>query len=215
MKGKKMKNLEKIIKNKDLHTAGFPLALRLTGMTENGRSMVEMLGVLAIIGVLSVGGIAGYTNAMNKHRANELLNEASKRAAIVAMQFASGRTEGSLAEFTNNTVAGAEFTTTVTIPTTNTNQFTITFTSGKTPSEAICNQMKTAVGTNTIIRNIAADCSTITFNKDLSITTWPTDYKTEADCKAPFVWCKSSEKCQNAEDYCAITDEPEEYDWGW
>ena len=26
---------------------------------ESGRSMVEMLGVLAIIGVLSVGGIAG------------------------------------------------------------------------------------------------------------------------------------------------------------
>ena len=30
---------------------------------ESGRSMVEMLGVLAIIGVLSVGGIAGYTTA--------------------------------------------------------------------------------------------------------------------------------------------------------
>ena len=28
---------------------------------ESGRSMVEMLGVLAIIGVFSVGGIAGYT----------------------------------------------------------------------------------------------------------------------------------------------------------
>ena len=30
-------------------------------INENGRSMVEMLGVLAIIGVLSVGGIAGYS----------------------------------------------------------------------------------------------------------------------------------------------------------
>ncbi len=29
-----------------------------------GRSMIEMLGVLAIIGVLSVGGIAGYSKAM-------------------------------------------------------------------------------------------------------------------------------------------------------
>ena len=29
-----------------------------------GRSMVEMLGVLAIIGVLSVGAIAGYSKAM-------------------------------------------------------------------------------------------------------------------------------------------------------
>lgn len=28
---------------------------------QSGRSMVEMLGVLAIIGVLSTSGIAGYT----------------------------------------------------------------------------------------------------------------------------------------------------------
>ena len=41
---------------------------RLYRQEESGRSMVEMLGVLAIIGVLSVGGIAGYTTAMNKHR---------------------------------------------------------------------------------------------------------------------------------------------------
>ncbi|MBQ3695945.1 MAG: hypothetical protein II938_03135 [Alphaproteobacteria bacterium] len=42
--------------------------------TESGRSMVEMLGVLAIIGVLSVGGIAGYTMAMRKYKANEAIN---------------------------------------------------------------------------------------------------------------------------------------------
>jgi len=40
--------------------------------SEKGRSMVEMLGVLAIIGVLSVGGIYGYTVAMNKYKANEV-----------------------------------------------------------------------------------------------------------------------------------------------
>ena len=38
---------------------------------ERGRSMVEMLGVLAVIGVLTVGGIYGYTFAMSKHKANE------------------------------------------------------------------------------------------------------------------------------------------------
>ena len=38
---------------------------------ELGRSMVEMLGVLAIIGVLSVGGIAGYSKAMMKHKLNK------------------------------------------------------------------------------------------------------------------------------------------------
>ena len=45
---------------------------------EQGRSMVEMLGVLAIIGVLSIGGIAGYTMAMNRYKANQILDMASK-----------------------------------------------------------------------------------------------------------------------------------------
>ncbi len=36
-----------------------------------GRSMVEMLGVLAIIGVLSVGAIAGYQKAMMKYKLNK------------------------------------------------------------------------------------------------------------------------------------------------
>ncbi len=40
-----------------------------------GRSMIEMLGVLAIIGVLSVGGIAGYAKAMEKHKINKLIQE--------------------------------------------------------------------------------------------------------------------------------------------
>ena len=39
--------------------------------SENGRSMVEMLGVLAIIGVLSVGAIAGYSKAMLKYKLNK------------------------------------------------------------------------------------------------------------------------------------------------
>ena len=47
---------------------------------ESGRSMVEMLGVLAIIGVLSVGGIAGYTMAMRSYQANEILQAASMLA---------------------------------------------------------------------------------------------------------------------------------------
>ena len=36
-----------------------------------GRSMVEMLGVLAIIGVLSVVAIAGYSKAMMKYKLNK------------------------------------------------------------------------------------------------------------------------------------------------
>ena len=42
---------------------------------ESGRSMTEMLGVLAIIGILSIGAAAGYNYAINKHRANQILQD--------------------------------------------------------------------------------------------------------------------------------------------
>ena len=51
--------------------------------SESGRSMVEMLGVLAIIGVLSIGGIAGYTLSMRRYRANQVLDVVNKYALIV------------------------------------------------------------------------------------------------------------------------------------
>ncbi len=50
--------------------------------SQSGRSMVEMLGVLAIIGVLSVGGIAGYSLSMRRHRANGVVDAASKYALV-------------------------------------------------------------------------------------------------------------------------------------
>ena len=37
--------------------------------------MIEMLGVLAIIGVLSVGGIAGYSKAMMKFKTNKTIDQ--------------------------------------------------------------------------------------------------------------------------------------------
>ena len=40
---------------------------------QSGRSMVEILGVLAIIGVLSVGGLAAYNYAMDKKVVNDLM----------------------------------------------------------------------------------------------------------------------------------------------
>ena len=44
---------------------------------QSGRSMVEMLGVLAIIGVLSVGGIAGYSKAMAKFKLSKAMDQVS------------------------------------------------------------------------------------------------------------------------------------------
>lgn len=50
---------------------------------QSGRSMVEMLGVLAIIGVLSVGGIAGYSKAMAKFKTSKALDQVSTTVANV------------------------------------------------------------------------------------------------------------------------------------
>jgi len=55
-----------------------------------GRSMVEMLGVLAIIGVLSVGAIAGYSKAMFKYRLikqAQQLNQVINTVAVNARNF--------------------------------------------------------------------------------------------------------------------------------
>ncbi len=42
---------------------------------ETGRSMIEMLGVLAIVGILSAGGIAGYGKAMYNYRSIKCAEE--------------------------------------------------------------------------------------------------------------------------------------------
>lgn len=42
---------------------------------EKGRSMVEIIGVLAVIGVLSVGGLAGYSKAIQKNKINKTEDE--------------------------------------------------------------------------------------------------------------------------------------------
>ena len=53
---------------------------------ETGRSMVEMIGVLAVAGVLSIGGVAGYRYAMDKMNANDIINEVKKRAVTASQQ---------------------------------------------------------------------------------------------------------------------------------
>ena len=53
---------------------------------ESGRSMVEMLGTLAIIGVLSIGGIAAYSYGMDKYRANTTMNDVNLRIVDLIAQ---------------------------------------------------------------------------------------------------------------------------------
>ena len=45
---------------------------------EQGRSMVEMLGVLAVVGLLSVMAFAGFRIALNKAKANSIIHDARK-----------------------------------------------------------------------------------------------------------------------------------------
>ena len=52
--------------------------MKLIKNTQSGRSMVEMLGVLAIIGVLSIGAIAGYSKAMMKYKLNKQSQQLSQ-----------------------------------------------------------------------------------------------------------------------------------------
>ncbi len=93
---------------------------------QNGRSMIEMLGVLAIIGVLSIGGLAGYTMAMNRYRANNIAEYVSRCAVVAQTQKGTGITTGNCTDNTllneavpagisTATVAGTLETTTVTI----------------------------------------------------------------------------------------------------
>ena len=80
---------------------------------EHGRSMVEMLGVLAVVGVLSIGGIQGYTYAMNKYRSNQILNElniASHQLATVLLRNENEELELSLGEpYDSGRIASADY----------------------------------------------------------------------------------------------------------
>ena len=68
---------------------------------ETGRSMVEMLGVLAVMGLLTIIGIAGFRVALNKHYANQTVERLMRRAVVVAGQANFGQNL-SLHEFDEN-----------------------------------------------------------------------------------------------------------------
>ena len=53
---------------------------------EYGRSMVEILAVLAVVGILSIGGIAGYKLAVQRYQISDLVNKVTKFAFLVFEQ---------------------------------------------------------------------------------------------------------------------------------
>lgn len=150
-----------------------------TYKNEFGRSMVEMLGVLAITGILSVAGISFFSRAIDKNHANTIINEAQKRAVVIASQINMLGITPSIAEFTNNNFGYAKFDTIIygengitswtNKGTSPDNKFILSITN---VNRAICNQIKNIAGG--IIQSVSpSTCSTsnimkLVYNNDLS-----------------------------------------------
>ena len=73
---------------------------------ESGRSLVEMLGVLAVIGVLSVGAIAGYRRAIDSQKASATIAELNQYALLASQQALQKRADLDLSELGNVTNQG-------------------------------------------------------------------------------------------------------------
>ena len=54
---------------------------------QSGRTMIEMLGVLTIIAILTVGGIAGFSKAMMKYRTAKVVNQITHMVARTRIAF--------------------------------------------------------------------------------------------------------------------------------
>ena len=73
----------------DVYKSGTRARRRQADAALCGRSMVEMLGVLAIIGVLSVGAIAGYSKAMLRYKLNKQAEQLNTVFNAVARYYTS------------------------------------------------------------------------------------------------------------------------------
>ena len=65
---------------------------------QTGRSMIEMLGVLAIIAVLTIGGIAGYSKALMMYRTDRVLSQITHTVARTRVAFISQKNYAGLGE---------------------------------------------------------------------------------------------------------------------
>ena len=78
--GKRMLEL-KNKKDTGIHKKGSP-----KNDSESGKSMVEMLGVLALMGLLAILGAKGYDIAMERAMANNIINEVNRRSVVYSQQ---------------------------------------------------------------------------------------------------------------------------------
>ena len=126
--------------------------------SQKGRSMVEMLGVLSIIGVLSVGGISAYSTAMEKHKANELMAATMQEAVLISAQLATGKTNPTLSGINNSLFASAS-------TVANSDNFKIAL---NAVDADICTKMKSMLGVSSMVHKISDNCSEMTFHKNLT-----------------------------------------------
>ncbi len=63
---------------------------QVQNQAQDGRSMIEMLGVLAVIAVLSIGGIVGYKLAMNHYQASQIAHEMNMMRTDAQIKIAQG-----------------------------------------------------------------------------------------------------------------------------
>ena len=153
-------------------------------INEQGRSMVEMLGVLAIIGVLSVGGISAYSTAMKKYKANELMAATMQEAVLISAQLATGKTNPTLSGINNSL-----FTSIFIIP--NSYNFKLTL---SPIDEEVCKNIQASLGGSSIILETSQNCSEMTFHKNLipKKSNVSTDIK---DTACQNIHCKEETSC--------------------
>ena len=183
-------------------------ALHFTRFAQSGRSMVEMLGVLAVMGIISIGGVYGYTKAMERHRANELLNEANKRAVMVASQLMAGRDPENvtIGEIPKETPYG---TFSANITSDGNDKFKMTV-SGL--DKATCDLLTSFAGGP--LRHVSCQKSgsiftaEMFFNKDLSTSEKASDYNgNQSACEADSSrqYCAGNDTCISATETCPPT----------
>ncbi|MBQ8250284.1 MAG: hypothetical protein IJY92_00015 [Alphaproteobacteria bacterium] len=139
---------------------------------ESGRSMVEMLGVLAIIGVLSIGGIAGYMLSMNRFRANSLIDKASKFATIAysakQTEKALGKTDGlspSTFAFSDQKLGSIDSTESITLTSFGSTDGKVQVTV-KFASADVCDTARSILGITTACAETGKDTLTLTFQQN-------------------------------------------------
>ena len=135
---------------------------------ESGRSMVEMLGVLAIMGVLSSATVNGLKILFDKHKANEILNEAYVHAISVADQINQGKSGEDLSfggwEISSGNVQFKK-------PSYTSGEPTFSMLLSNVPEE-VCKQMKGQLNEDSTML-LSGECNgssdlQLIFNKDLS-----------------------------------------------